>query len=87
MNIPDKPKFGSPCNNCGICCSTEICGIGKMVYGNDHPAPCPSLIPIESKQNKEIIFLCDFVIRENITASPKMISDSLGIGRGCCSDD
>jgi hypothetical protein len=37
-----KPKHGAPCNNCGLCCYTKLCDIGRALFG-DRPGPCPAL--------------------------------------------
>jgi hypothetical protein len=39
----DKPPMGSPCNHCGLCCKTDLCVIGRQVYGEFVKAPCPAL--------------------------------------------
>lgn len=77
----EKPKFGSPCNGCGLCCKMEVCAIGKGVFGADTPAPCPALI-FENKR-----FWCKFVLAEDIARAPSLIGNALGIGKGCCADD
>jgi hypothetical protein len=37
-----KPKFGSPCNGCGICCQLQRCHYSVLIFG-DGPGPCPAL--------------------------------------------
>ena len=34
-----KPIFGSPCNNCGWCCLTEVCPVGINLSGSSD-LPC-----------------------------------------------
>ena len=77
----DKPKFGSPCNGCGLCCKTEVCGIGKEFYGSQQQAPCPSLMFENGR------YWCGFVLAEDLTRSASLIGNALGIGKGCDSDD
>ena len=38
----NKPKFSDPCNNCGWCCLTEVCGVGKGLGAKE--LPCKFLI-------------------------------------------
>lgn len=76
-----KPTEGAPCNGCGKCCQNEICGIGKEIYGEKVAAPCPALT-LESGR-----YWCMFVLAEDMTGSPALIGNALGIGKGCCSDD
>lgn len=39
-----KPVYGSPCNNCGICCALETCPLGAVVFGiTDTECKCPAL--------------------------------------------
>lgn len=33
--LEHKPKYGDPCNQCGLCCMLEVCGIGKIVFGEE----------------------------------------------------
>lgn len=78
-----KPFFGAPCNGCGWCCTREVCGIGKTVFGQDQEAPCPALVD-DGKR-----YYCALVITEEnspLRANP-LIAISLGIGKGCCADD
>ena len=37
-----KPNYGSPCNNCGWCCLTEVCAIGQELSGSSE-LPCKFL--------------------------------------------
>lgn len=38
-----KPLYGSPCNSCGHCCASELCGIAEAIMG-EIPAPCPAMV-------------------------------------------
>lgn len=37
-----KPKFGEPCNGCGLCCKTELCDVAEYFFAGAS-APCPAL--------------------------------------------
>ena len=41
--MTDKPAFGSPCNNCGVCCRLHLCPIAETLFQR-HTGPCPALI-------------------------------------------
>lgn len=72
-----KPRLGAPCNGCGLCCAAEVCGIGRLIYGEDCAAPCPALV-LQGGQ-----FRCEVVLVEAASPLPKRASEALGIGRGC----
>jgi len=36
-----KPAYGSPCNNCGLCCRNELCPLGFELFGT-WEGPCPA---------------------------------------------
>lgn len=38
----EKPKFGEPCNGCGLCCLSIPCPIARDLIGA-FEAPCPAL--------------------------------------------
>lgn len=83
--VPQKPKFGSPCNGCGLCCATEICAIGKEAFG-DIEGPCPAIKWVDDK------FRCGIVMAEQILQTMNadtfpIVQDFLGVGQGCCADD
>lgn len=85
-NLPQKPKFGEPCNNCGYCCANKICGIGKALLIRKAKPPCPFLYQLTNKKDGSIKFLCHLVVIElNSNIKNKIITDALGIGKGCCS--
>lgn len=47
-----KPAHGSPCNNCGLCCWSSKCDVGRKLFGGSPPndGPCPAL-RFDSEQN------------------------------------
>lgn len=67
-----KPKFGSPCNNCGYCCLTEVCVVGQELTGSDI-APCKLLTEKDGKQYCKL-------------ADNEITREVLGIGTGCCAE-
>lgn len=40
--VAKKPPHGSPCNNCGLCCWTKKCDIGRALFGSSD-GRCPAL--------------------------------------------
>ena len=77
--VPRKSKFGDPCSGCGMCCATEICGIGKEAFP-DAETPCPGLTYFDNR------VWCKFVLIETM-AGLNDITSALGVGKGCCGDD
>lgn len=43
-----KPKKGSVCNGCGLCCIEETCAVGIEAFGNSHQI-CPALYWVNDK--------------------------------------
>lgn len=39
---PAKPRFGEPCNGCGLCCAAELCETAEKHFAGAQ-APCPAL--------------------------------------------
>lgn len=64
-----KPKFSEPCNNCGWCCLTEVCEVGKMISGSEQ-IPCSLLTSVGNKHT------CSLVER--------LGGYVIGAGVGCC---
>lgn len=64
----NKPSFASPCNNCGWCCMTEVCAIGKELGAKE--SPCSKLRHVEGK------YIC------SLAAIPE-IREALAVGKGC----
>lgn len=40
--LKPKPKYGDPCNGCGICCIATTCLFGQAVLKHDDSGPCPA---------------------------------------------
>ena len=75
---PQKAKTGEQCNQCGQCCITQICKIGKIADPEAQP-PCPQLGYSEEWR----MFGCRLVTAEAILPGEKLIAKALGIGQGC----
>jgi Fe-S-cluster-containing hydrogenase component 2 len=41
-HAPAKPRWGEPCNGCGVCCAAEPCPVGQLRFRRRHGA-CPAL--------------------------------------------
>jgi hypothetical protein len=65
----NKPKMGEPCNNCGWCCLTAVCPVGKELGGGREP-PC-KLLTTEGDKH-----LCDL-------AGCPPLAKVIDIGGGC----
>jgi hypothetical protein len=37
-----KPRFGDPCNGCGLCCLRSQCGVSEFLFGERDQ--CPALV-------------------------------------------
>lgn len=87
IKIPKKPKKGKTCNGCGVCCTLEICLIGKELFGDEQKAPCPLLKQLINKKTGEANLVCDLVLHEKANGKGSIVQELLGIGTGCDSDD
>lgn len=87
-----KPRFGAPCNGCGMCCIAEPCLLARETLGATI-GPCPAL---ESEGDKRV---CGLVKRpawhifkesapEHDTAwLSSLFAQALGVGKGCDAED
>ena len=90
-----KPRFGKPCNGCGLCCSTERCGLAVQILGAG-PGPCPALEWQEGRswcgllrnprRHLPSIALL-FVRGDEIGKFQCELASALAISSGCDSDD
>ncbi|MHD0645023.1 hypothetical protein ACYPKM_05310 [Pseudomonas aeruginosa] len=95
----DKPKFGQPCNNCGLCCLVHVCDLGQALGDKE---VCKALMTIEGGG-----YVCGLVeapyqfLPDEVTAAFKAMdelepgediglkqlqsihAEALGAGRGC----
>lgn len=78
--MPEKPKFGAPCSQCGLCCQLEQCEVADAAFG-PRPGPCIALVERQGRH------LCGFVLVEQITKLAPIIQHGLGIGTGCSMPD
>ena len=83
--IPTKPRYGAPCNGCGVCCQQELCPLGTTAFGAV-PAPCPALHWVQGR------FWCGLALmeyearRQDMTIVPRL-ADALRLGQGCDMED
>jgi hypothetical protein len=80
---PAKPKFGTACNGCGVCCQISMCVVAELTFPGIE-APCPALFQEEDGRHR-----CGIVIMENHLGVDPVVKNTLGIGCGCsmCDDD
>jgi len=78
--LPPKPKFDSPCNNCGLCCQLELCKAAELAFP-EAVAPCPALRHVDGKA------LCGLVLMEVQKGLEPVLQRLLGIGTGCSMRD
>jgi len=74
--LPSKPLYTKPCNGCGLCCMSQLCPIGEMMFPGVE-APCPALV-FEPGQAR-----CGVVMAEAAAGMEPLAAQSLGIGCGC----
>lgn len=87
-----KPKIGSDCNSCGMCCTVEPCKLANE-FLDCHVGPCIAL------EREGLAQVCGLVRRPawymfgedrpaNETGELSVyFANALGIGRGCDADD
>lgn len=80
MNLPEKPRYSTPCNHCGECCKTALCPIGEIAVPGA-VAPCPLLTIVYNRA------LCGYVMAEAAAGVEPVVSRKLGIGCGCSMAD
>lgn len=91
---PVKPKFGAPCNGCGICCQLERCHFSVEILGAG-PGPCPALEDQNGRawcgllrQPTKYMGDAPFVTSgTSVGRFQVAFASALAIGRGCDSDD
>lgn len=78
VRLPPKPKRGTACNGCGLCCAVELCVAGEMAFPGAS-APCPALkIRGDGKST-----YCQLVAIEIVAGMTPMLQELLEIGKGC----
>lgn len=61
--------YKNSCKQCGKCCQTEVCLIGKVVLGTER-IPCPALVKKEEKYWCGLIIETDKYVFPTIGLSP-----------------
>ena len=79
MTAPDKPRYGSPCNGCGLCCAVELCEAAKMA--GETKTPCKYMVYQENR------IWCGMVLVEQSNGLEPFVEKALGIGLGCFVED
>jgi hypothetical protein len=85
------PEYPNPCNNCGLCCITEVCSVGQIVLGiapDERRQKCPALEWDEPGTESRCGLLTN---PERYTDNPVHIAgmkargpEMIGSGQGCC---
>lgn len=80
----EKPRYGAPCNGCGYCCTKAVCDLGKEILGENAEGPCDLLTYKDGR------YWCSLVLAERVLVdggqAKPLLSDALGIGKGCDSE-
>ena len=91
-NLP-KPRYGAPCNGCGLCCKLEICGVGETALaalgvhdGAMAGPPCVFLVELDGLRRCKLV-LTEAKHLDSLPSAEPRIANSLGIGRGCSMPD
>jgi hypothetical protein len=82
MKLALKPKFGSACNGCGVCCALELCGIAELAFPGAK-APCPALKLVSDGSRT----YCQLIATEQTHNLDPIIQEILGVGVGCTMED
>lgn len=82
ITLPQKPKFREPCNGCGLCCTAQLCEVGKLAFP-EGTLPCPAL----SMSSDKTRTVCMLVRMEIDHGLEPILQKSLGIGMGCSMED
>ncbi len=93
--MPDKPPYGSPCNNCGLCCKEALCPLAMLLlrpndFSNSQSSgawdgPCPMLLESNRcglMETPEAFYPVKAAARgkENLQ---KAAAQLIGAGHGC----
>jgi len=85
--VTEKPPYGSPCNNCGLCCINQPCPLAFSVM-NLHPnfqGRCPAL---RADMTCDIVaqphhYSIGTVIQHGATKASDAAAVLIGAGIGC----
>lgn len=72
-----KPRYGTPCNSCGLCCMATLCKLAITVFG-ERPGPCPALM----ENDDGVSHRCGFV-SESSAPYREAALFLIGAGDGC----
>lgn len=78
-----KPRYGAPCNGCGLCCTLALCFVAEKFFGERQEPPCPALIERDGRT------WCGAVLAEQrrLLEEGQCVSIALMIGEGCTMPD
>lgn len=88
----EKPRFGAPCNGCGMCCTVQPCKLAQE-FLSCTVGPC---VALESEGERKVCGLVKrpawYMFGEDIPEKDTgwfsvMLANALGIGMGCDADD
>jgi hypothetical protein len=88
IDLP-KPRYGAPCNGCGLCCKLELCHVAEVALGSagaEQTLPCPMLIEDEGRYRCGMIAAEAMAVEIGAVEKP-VIAESLGVGIGCTMPD
>lgn len=83
---PVKPRYQTPCNGCGICCTVSLCEPAELALGRDATAPCPFLQWHNDRAWCGLVLAEQAAFDAGLLDKPR-IAMSLGIGLGCDMED
>jgi hypothetical protein len=84
-----KPRYGAPCNGCGLCCRLEVCRAGVIALrqlGAEPVAPCILLVEMDGRYWCKLVLVEAKHINQLPDKKPR-IAEGLAIGKGCTMDD
>jgi hypothetical protein len=84
-----KPNYGTPCNNCGVCCFAFRCPLSQHVFKLKEQGPCPAL-----QKTGDHVYTCGLVNSPQLYAPARAMSKGraalsraaaaiIGAGNGC----
>jgi hypothetical protein len=82
VNLPPKPRFGTACNGCGICCKLSLCELAQIAFPGAQE-PCPALKIAPDGRST----YCELAATEAANRMPPLIQTILGVGYGCSMTD
>ena len=90
-DAPAKPDLGHPCNGCGVCCLTEPCPVGRLIFLRWRGA-CPAL----QWQGDEARYICSLAATTHVWLrrlprglrglAGRFFARAIAAGQGCDAD-